>query len=107
MSLTKKAELRIFSKEEVELVAQSHQPALGMLPDSEVMKIRSLLRERRDRAQTLARQQKREMRGKASASNPAKDNTGTQLKACALASAVARVNKEVTRRQADAARDEG
>jgi hypothetical protein len=57
------------------------------------------LRDQRDRAQTISRHQRREMRGKADArgASPSRDNSGTTLKAQALAQAVKRVNKEIAR----------
>jgi hypothetical protein len=106
MSMTRKQEERLLTKEENELVARSHQPVLMRLPDEEVANIEKLLRERRDRAQALANKARREMRGKKKATSPPRDDAGSRLKAAALAGAVQRINKERKRRQVNAAREE-
>jgi hypothetical protein len=106
MSMTRKQEERLLTTDENDLVAQSHQPALSELPDDEVAKIEKLLRERRDRAQALANKARREMRGKKRSASPPSDDTGSKLKAAALAAAVQRVNKERSRRRVNAAREE-
>lgn len=104
MALTRKQEERLLTAEENELVGATHQPALSALPDEEVAKIEKLLRERRDRAQALANRARREMRGKKRVASPPSDDTGSRLKAAALAAAVQRLNKERGRRRTAAAR---
>ena len=64
------------------------------------------LRERRDRARDIARQQRREMRGKAapSGASAAADNSGIRRKRDLLAAALKRANKETERRRLSGAR---
>jgi len=106
MAMTRKDEERLLTSDENTLVAQSHQPELGALPDHELANIEKLLRERRDRAQSLANKARREMRGKKPAASPPRDDTGSRLKAAALAAAVRRINKERERRRVRTAREE-
>ena len=108
MSRTRREEARLLATEERDLVAQAHQPALKRVGDDVISDLLRRLRDRRDRARDIARQQRREMRGKMrpSGSTPASDNSGSRAKAQVLAAAVKRVNKEVQRRRAGAARAE-
>ena len=103
MALSRKEEARALDAEEARLVERSHHPTLQTLPDGEVGDLLKLLRERRDRAQRLAAQQRRELRGKGAprGASPAKGDTGSRLKAAALAAAGRRLNAERTRRRAD------
>lgn len=95
---------RLLSKDELDLVEQGSQPRLGALTDGDLSSLAKRLRDTRDRAQTIARRQKREMRGKAapSGAKAASDNTGSLEKASLLAAAMQRVNKETSRRRAEA-----
>jgi hypothetical protein len=90
------------------LVEKTHHPELGLLPDRELAELRKLVRERRDRAQDIAARQRREVRGKAvpKGARAATDDSGTQEKRDVLAAAMQRLNKEVARRQAKAARQD-
>ena len=108
MSRTRREEERLLATEERELVAQAHLPALKSLGHGAVSDLLHRLRDRRDRARDIARQQRREIRGKVrpSGSTPASDNTGSRAKAQVLAAAVKRVNKEVERRRASTARQD-
>ncbi|MGH6851923.1 MAG: hypothetical protein ACREDJ_01745, partial [Methylocella sp.] len=85
-----------------------HHPALGLLPDQDLAELRKLVRERRDRAQDIAARQRREVRGKAApkGARAATDDSGTREKRDVLAAALQRLNKEVARRQAKAARQD-
>jgi hypothetical protein len=96
-----KAERKLVSADEVELLDKSHHPALGALSDAELADLRKLVRDRRDRAQTMARQQRREARGKSEprGARAAYDNTGTLRKADVLAGAIRRINGEAVRRK--------
>jgi hypothetical protein len=101
-----KQERRLLGADELTLVEKTHHPALGLLPDRDLAELRKLVRERRDRAQDLAARQRRELRGKAApkGARAATDDSGTREKRDVLAAAMQRLSKEVTRRQAKAAR---
>ena len=101
MAQTRREEARLLSADERELVAQTHQPAIKELGHSELGDLLVRLRDRRDRARDISRQQRREMRGKAppSGATRAADNTGSRAKGQLLAAAVKRLNKEVERRR--------
>ncbi|MGH6836024.1 MAG: hypothetical protein ACREC9_10845 [Methylocella sp.] len=106
MARSIKHERRLLGADELALVEKTHHPALGLLPDQDLAELRKLVRERRDRAQSIAARQRRELRGKAApkGARAATDDSGTREKRDLLAAAVQRLNKEVTRRQAKAAR---
>ncbi|HEY4848580.1 MAG TPA: hypothetical protein VIH87_12515 [Methylocella sp.] len=106
MARSIKHERRLLGADELTLVEKTHHPALGLLPDQDLAELRKLLRERRDRAQDIAARQRRELRGKAApkGARAATDDSGTREKRDVLAAAMQRLNKEVTRRQAKAAR---
>jgi len=106
MARSIKHERRLLSADELTLVEKTHHPALGLLPDRDLAELRKLVRERRDRAQDIAARQRRELRGKAApkGARAATDDSGTREKRDVLAAAMQRLNKEVTRRQAKAAR---
>lgn len=101
MAQSTKAAERLLDKSERELVARTARTSITEVPDTELRDLVSQLRERRDRARGMARQQKREMRGKAPAqgATPARDNVGTKAKADALTAALKRAGAERTRRQ--------
>lgn len=92
---------RLLSKDEHELVTQARFPQLTELSSAELSSVAKRLRDARDRAQTIAQRQRREMRGKAapSGAQPASDNTGSMEKSSLLAAAMQRVNKETSRRR--------
>jgi hypothetical protein len=106
MARSIKQERRLLGADELTLVEKTHHPALGLLPDRDLAELRKLVRERRDRAQDIAARQRRELRGKAApkGARAATDDSGTREKRDVLAAAMQRLNKEVTRRQAKAAR---
>ncbi|MGL4543748.1 MAG: hypothetical protein ACRCUI_14690 [Polymorphobacter sp.] len=106
MGYSLKSERKLVGADEVELLEKSHHPALGMLGETELADLRLLVRNRRDRAQTLAHQQRREARGKAEprGARAASDNSGTLRKVDVLAGAMRRINAEVVRRQQKSAR---
>ncbi len=105
MAVSRKQQARALSADEQELVDKTQHPALQELTDQELHRLTVLVRERRDRAQTEAFRQRREMRGKADAkgARPTAGNTGSVLKADVLAKAMRRLNTEVERRRAMAA----
>lgn len=106
MAISRKAEARALSAEERTLIERSHHPDLQALPDEELASLTRLVRERRDRARTLARQQRRELRGKGEprGSSPARGDEGAKLKQSILAMAMRRLNNEGQRRRRMAAR---
>jgi hypothetical protein len=108
MARSLKHERQLLSADELTLVEKSHHPALGLLPDPDLAELRKLVRERRDRAQTIAARQRRELRGKAApkGARAATDDSGTREKRALLAAAVQRLNKEVARREAKAAKQD-
>ena len=105
MARSLKHERQVLSADELSLVEKTHHPALGLLPDRDLAELRKLVRERRDRAQTIAARQRRELRGKAApkGARATTDDSGTREKRDLLAAAVQRLNKETARRQAKAA----
>jgi hypothetical protein len=106
MARSLKHERQLLSADELSLVEKTHHPALGLLPDQDLAELRTLVRERRDRAQTIAARQRRELRGKAApkGARAATDDSGTREKRDLLAAALQRLNKEVARREAKDAR---
>lgn len=101
MARTRKDEARALTDDERSLVEKSHQPQVQTLSDTQLVELRKLLRERRDRAQRLARQQRRELRGKAppKGTSPASSDAGSRHKLAILAMAVRRLNSEHSRRR--------
>ena len=85
---------RLLSADEQAMVLSSRPPEIEMLGKTDLEALARRLRNRRDRAQRAASQQKREMRGKADPRGvaPARDNTGTEGKKEVLAAALKRVN---------------
>jgi len=106
MARSLKHERQLLTLDELTLVEKTHHPGLGLLPDHDLAELRRLVRERRDRAQTIAARQRRELRGKAAPKGvrAATDDSGTREKRDLLAAAVRRLNKEVARREAEATR---
>lgn len=105
MAISTKAEARALTSEELDLVKQTHHPALQDVSDSDLSKLLSLLRERRNRARDQKSQQRRELRGKSApkGATPAEGYKGNKVKAQLLAAAVARANNEARRRKTMAA----
>ena len=106
MARSIKHERRLLGADELTLVDKTHHPALGLLPDRDLAELRKLVRERRDRAQDIAARQRRELRGTPKGARAATDDSGTREKRDVLAAAMQRLNKEVARRQAKAARQD-
>lgn len=100
MSLSAKALTRLLDKGELDLVGRTRRGKLATESDADLRDLARNLRERRDRARDIARQQRREFRGKAppQGTRPASDNHGTKAKADALTVALKRVGAEQTRR---------
>lgn len=100
MAMTRKQEERALDKDERELVAKSHHPALQDLDDKELSSLVKLLRERRDKAGGEVQRRRREMRGKAApkGAEPAASASGNKAKLEVLATAMRRLNSEAARR---------
>ena len=99
MSMPISTEQRMLTAAEFEVVKTTHYPDIAELTEGELADAARRLRDYRDKARDIARQQRREMRGKAEprGTRPAKDNTGTTIKRQIFASALRRVNREATR----------
>jgi hypothetical protein len=99
MSLSKSAEKRMLTAEEFETVSRTHHPEIRELTARQLSDLVRRLREHRDKARDVARQQRREMRGKSEprGAKPAADNTGTAIKSEIFAGAVKRLNREIAR----------
>ncbi|AWN49295.1 hypothetical protein DK419_25540 [Methylobacterium terrae] len=106
MTISSRQEARLLTADEAELVGRSHHPRIQDVADRDLDELVHRLRERRDRARSIAHRQRREIRGRAapSGARPAADDTGSRQKAALLASAVKRANKERERRRAAEAR---
>jgi hypothetical protein len=99
LSVQRNTEAGLLTEDERADVDASRYPQVLELSRQDLAALVKRLRERRDRAQTIGRQQQREMRGKAEArgTEPSRDNLGTLQKARVLAQAVKRANKELAR----------
>lgn len=108
MAHSRKDEARALDAAELELVEKSHHPAIQDLSDAELSDLTKHLRERRDKAQSTANRQRREMRRKTEAKGvrASADDSGTRRKTEVLAMAVRRLNGERDRRNRMAARAE-
>lgn len=99
MSLPCKSERSVLSHDEYETVRLTHHPAIYDLDGTQLRATKLRLRTMRDKERTLARQKRRELRGKAEArgrSFPGTAERPSQRKQV-LASALKRVNKEIKR----------
>ena len=101
MNDASKAEARLLSGAELELVAVTRPPEIERQSVEELKAVARRLREAHDRAKAIGTRQAREMRGKAEprGAKPAKDNLGTVAKAQALRDALERVEAELRRRE--------
>lgn len=108
MAHTRKNERRLLSSDEVELVEKSRQPVVTALSDSDVHDLVGLLRERRERALTIANNQRRALRGKGGRGDVTfeKADSGNRQKASVLTDALTRARRELTRRRDEAAKAE-
>lgn len=96
---TQTGESRLLSASEQEAVNLTQPPAIAGMSRQELQALAHRLRDARDRARDIARQQGREMRGKSEphGATPARDNLGTVAKSEVLAEALERVNQELRR----------
>ena len=107
MSVSIATERRMLTDAEFDLVGLTHYPAICELSKQDLTAAARRLRDYRDKARDTARQQRREMRGKADArgARPARDNTGTSIKKSIFAGALKRVNQEIGRSEAQEKRE--
>lgn len=105
MAISRKEEERALDQGERELVAKSSHPQVQELTDAELAALIKLVRERRDRAQSLAAQRRREIRGKGvpRGAVPVTGDAGSKTKVQVLAMAMRRLNAEAERRERMAA----
>ena len=99
MSLPCKFERSLMSHEEYEAIRVTHYPAISEIGRDSLQQMRRRLREMRDKERTLARQKRREVRGKADprgASFPGTADRPLQRKQV-LSAALKRVNKAINR----------
>lgn len=99
MSVPCKFERSLFSHDEYEAVRVTHHPVIYDLDATQLRATKLRLRTMRDKERTLARQKRREMRGKAEArggSFPGTAERPSQRKRV-FASALKRINKEIGR----------
>jgi hypothetical protein len=84
---------RLLSIAEREMVAQTRSPGIASRSKDELQALGKRLREARGRARRIARQQSREISGKARprGATAARDNTGSEAKAEVLVDALRRV----------------
>jgi hypothetical protein len=107
MSVTIATEKRMLTAPEFEVVERTHYPQICELPKGDLDQTARLLRDYRNKARDIARQQRREMRGKAAprGAQPARDNTGTSMKKRIFSDALQRVNSERKRLEKAAKRE--
>lgn len=107
MAHTRKTEQRLLTADEMEFVEKARHPVLGSLSHGDLHALIQHLRERRDRAQTIANNQRRALRGKGGRGEVTfeKADSGNRQKASVLTDALTRARRELTRRQAAAARE--
>jgi hypothetical protein len=106
MSISGKAERALISHDEAGLLAATHHPALHDISDKALRAARVTLREQRAKERTLVRGLQRSIRGKAEErgrSFPGEVNKPARRKQV-FAQALRRVNGELARREALAAR---
>ncbi|MBB3934431.1 hypothetical protein [Aureimonas phyllosphaerae] len=103
MAAGRSLERRVLDKDELDLVAQTHHPAIRNLERGDLDALTRRLRERRDRAQAIANRRRGAARRGRGSQEP--ENSGMRQKAGVLAEALARLNKERTRREHEGAAD--
>src|SRR5262245_6951149 len=101
MSIPCKFERSILSHDEHEIILRSHHPSIYDMPVGDLKELRQRLRSMHDKARTLRREKRREMRGKGAprgGSFPGTAEHPLQRKQV-FAAALKRVNKEIDRMQ--------
>lgn len=108
MAHTRKTERRLLDDTELAFVDKARHPALAALSHDELHDLVTRLRERRERALTIANNQRRALRGKGGRGEVTfeKADSGNRQKAAVLTDALTRARRELTRRNAEVARQE-
>ncbi|MFG1323043.1 hypothetical protein [Xanthobacter variabilis] len=108
MAHTRKMERQLLTDAEMEFVAKARHPVLSELADADLHALVGHLRSHRERALTIANNQRRALRGKGGRGEVTfeKADSGNRQKASVLTDALTRARREVTRREAEAARAE-
>ncbi len=103
MTARVKAEERLLTASELEIVKATRSPAIKGLTTQQLKSLVSRLRQAHGRAKDISARQRREIRGKADprGSRRVKDNTGSVEKAKTLLQAKQRVDEELARRVAN------
>ncbi|MFG1478370.1 hypothetical protein V5F53_06835 [Xanthobacter sp. V4C-4] len=106
MAHTRKTERQLLTDTELEFVDKARQPVLADLSDADLHALVGYLRERRERALTIANNQRRALRGKGGRGETTfeKADAGNRQKAAVLTDALTRARRELVRRKAEAAR---
>lgn len=107
MTLASKAERAILSKDEQDVVALSHYPALSSVEDQMLTQARQQIRGFQDKERTFVRQIRRSIRGKADSrgnSFPGEVERPARRKQV-FSGALKRLNKELSRRRNRQARE--
>ena len=101
MSLNGKFERSLLDYDEFETMRTTHHPAIYELSDEELRDTQARLREMRAKERTLARQKRREVRGKADPRGGSFPGTAEkpQLRKQVFSAALKRVNKELKRQK--------
>src|SRR5262245_35630655 len=99
MSIACRSERSQLSHDEFEMVRVTHHPAIYDIPPNELQALKLRLRAQRDKAQVLARQKQREMRGKSEPRGKSFPGTAElpRRRKQIFAAALKRVNKELDR----------
>ena len=99
MSIPCKAERALLNHDELKIVAATHHPALYEMDAKELHALQKQLRGERSKAQTLSRQKRREVRGKAETRGKSFPGTAEQpaKRKQVFANALKRVNRELVR----------
>lgn len=100
MAHTRKTERRLLNANEMEFVEQARHPALAGMVHADLVALVHNLRERRDRAQSIANNQRRSLRGKGGRGEVTYDkaDSGNRQKAAVLTDALTRARRELKRR---------
>ncbi|MEP9379645.1 hypothetical protein ABLE91_23240 [Aquabacter sp. CN5-332] len=108
MAHPRKTEQRLLTADEMEFVEKARHPVLGELAHADLHALVQHLRDRRDRAQTIANNQRRSLRGKGGRGEVTfeKADVGNRQKAAVLTDALTRARREMTRRAAAEAREQ-
>ena len=105
MAVTRTDLRHVLSKEDADLVEQARQPGLSELTSDELRQLSIRLRERRDRSNKLVSGHRRATKGRSN--TPVEKFEANQRRHAAIyAEAVARTNKERSRRTARARHEE-